>query len=259
MSNFDLPWYDPNPRRVLARFNQETKEENMNYSKDVSDIIQSSPIALAFAISTAADNHLKLFMDASSKFGIDITREKTKKLNAELLSLHYFLITIFLNKYISGNQFTFFVLRTHVALLDILPKNGIGNWLLSFNPFSKSRRDNELEISLLEAFRKSEKFYIHNELDKKDKQELTSDLTLFEIKEDVYKNNIITQFLIKSSYHISDILSVRENPARFIPLCVANRSIIETSFEVAQKIRPVWHLPEDEKVIGDFNMQDQMQ
>ncbi len=256
----NLPWYDPSPRRALSHLNQEAKVRDITVSKEDGangDIMQVSPIFLAFAILTADNEHLKLLLTACEKFGIRITREQTKKLNAELLSLHYFLITIFLNKYISGNQLTLFVLRVRVALLDILPKNGIGNWLLNFNPFAKSRKDNELEISLLEIFQKNERFYIHDELSEEEKRELASDLTLFETKEDVYKNNIITQFLIKSNYRISDILSVRENPARFIPLCIVNRSIIETSFKVAQKIRPVWHLPEDKKAIRDFNMQDQ--
>jgi len=258
----NLPWYDSDPRRALSRLNQEAKVRDIAVSKENGangDTTQVSPIFLAFAISTAVNEHLKLLLTACEKFGIHITREQTKKLNAELLSLHYFLSTIFLNKYISGNQFELFVLRARVALLDILPKNGIGNWLLNFNPFAKNRKDNELEVSLFEIFQKNERFYIHDELSEEEKRELASDLTFFEIKEDVYKNNIFTQFLIKSSYRISDILSVRENPARFIPLCVANRSIIETSFEVAQKIRPVWHLPEDKKAMRDFNMQDQEQ
>jgi len=256
----NLPWYDPDPRRALSRLNKETKERDIILFKEdgaSGNIIQVSPIFLAFAILTAINEHLKLLLTACEKFEIYITREQTKKLHSEILVLHYFIITIPLAKYISNDQFALFVLRTRVALLDVLPKNGIGNWLLSFNPFSKSRRDNEVEISLLEAFQNGEKFYVRDELSEEDRQELASDLALFEIKEDVFKKNVNTQFFIKGNYRLCNILSARENPAQFIPLFGTNMSIIETSLEVAQKMRPVWHLPQDKRVLVDYKMQDQ--
>ncbi len=260
MTTFDLPWYDPNPRRVLARFNQEIKEENINYPKEDNNIVQSSPILLAFNISTAVDNHLKLLLDADKKLGINISSEKIKKLYAELLSSHYFFITFLLNKYIHGNQFTLFVLRTHVALLDIIQKNGIGSWMLNFNPFTKQKRTEEIEESVSKAIRENEKFYIRNKLNEKEKQELSDDIKLFDIKEDVYKNNVFTQFIMKSNYRIANILSIRENPARYIPLFGTNMLMVETSIiEIAKKVRPVWRLPEDKNVINDYKMENQEQ
>ena len=259
MTTFNFPFYGSNPRRVLARVNQEIKEEDISLIKEDDNIVLSSPILLAFIVSTAADSHLKLLLDVDKRFGINISREQTKKLYAELLSSHYFFITFLLNKYIHDDQFALFVLRTHIALLDIIQKNGVGSWMLNFNPFTKQKRNEEVEKSVSEAIQKNDDFYLGNKLNKKEKQELLSDIKLFNIKENIYENDIAIQFIVKSNYHISKILSARENPVQFIPLFSANTSIVETSIKIAQKARPVWHLSEDEKIISDYKMENQEQ
>lgn len=259
VANNTIIKYDSNSRRVLARSNQEIKEKNINYPKEDNNVVQSSPILLAFNISTAADNHLKFLLDADKKLGINISSEKTKKLYAELLSSHYFFITFFLNKYVQGNQFILFVLRTHIALLDIIQKNGVGSWMLNFNPFTKQKRTEEIEKSVSEAIQENEDFYIRNKLNKKEKREISDDIKLFDIKEDVYESNVATQLIVKSNYRISNILSIRENPTQYIPLFGANMSMVETSIEIAKKLRPVWHLPEDKNVINDYKMENQEQ
>lgn len=262
MTTPDFPFYDPNPRCVLTRFNQEIKESDINYHKEDGDIIQSSPILLAFAISTATNNHLKLLMDMGPKFGINFPREQIKKLHSELLSLHYFLTTFFINKYIKGDQFTLFVLRTNVALLDILPKVGIGNWLLGFNPFSRKTKTEEIEKSVSTAILAGEDFYLRNKSNEQDKKGLLDDIKFFSIKEDVYENNLTTQFIIKGHYRISSALSVREDPI-FLPFLMvlfnANMQMVKTSLEVAQNVRPIWHLSEDKNVINDYKMKNQEQ
>jgi len=237
----NLPWYDPNPRRVLDHFNQDVKEEVIIYplkEDSDSDIMKASPIFLAFAISDAAEQHLKSIQYVEKKFRITISDEQIKKLYyTELLSLHYFLITFFLNKYIHGNQFSLFVLRTHVALLDLL---------------HQQTKTDTIEKLVSEAILDGERFYLHNKLTKKEKQEILSDIKFFDAKKDTYENDITIHFIIKSNYRISEILSVRKNPFFFLPLSYANKPMVESTLKIAKEIRPVWHLPEDKRAINNY-------
>lgn len=260
----DSPWYDLDPRRTIEQLNKKIQEDGFVLLKEYEgvDIVKVSPVFLAFSILTAGNSHLNLILATCKKTGIHTTSEELKRLYSELLALHYILTTSQLSKYLHDDQFTLFILRTHAALLDItFSSNGILSLLLeTISRSIKKKQDDETEKlrqAISNNIQEYARFYLLDELNEKDKKELVNDLAFFGIKEDGYKNNIDIQFIVKTNYQISNTLSVRENPAYFLSLCVVNKHMVVASLEMARKVRPTWHLPGDEGSIIAYKMKNQ--
>jgi len=238
--NLDFPFYDSNLRRVLDSYSKKIKEKPIETGPYQEGQIEASPILLALFIMLATKNHLNLLLDNSSKIGLQINKKQKIKLYLELLSFYYFLTGGQISQYLKKEQFTLFILKLHVELLNNLPQTKDTLWL--FGIFGRKKRIKEIEEKLSSTILKGEKFYIKNKLDENEIKAINElkPILLGEHLKDYEK----VQFYIKNFYLLSKILnlSLPQNITTIIHLYLINSTpIIESQNGVIKYLKTTWH------------------
>jgi len=237
---------DPNPRRVLESFSKEVKEEPINMGPYQEGQIEASPVMLALSVIIAAQNHLNLILKPSKiSLPFVISKQIKTDLFLDLLALHYFLFGENIKKYLTGKQFTLFVLRVHVAILDNLPSRDT-LWL--FGIFGRKNKIKEIEEKLSAIIRIGERFYIKSKLTNEEKEKI-DELKKFLLANNPktmadYEKNLILQFLVKGFYRICKILNLTlpKDLKKIMMLYISySEGILSTQEHVARYIKPVWH------------------
>lgn len=250
--DLEFPFWDPDPRRVLSTYSKEVKEESIKDEPHNKEQIEASPLMLALTIMILAKDHLNLILDRFPKIGIQISKEQKVKIYLELLTLYFFLISQQVGKYLHRDQFTLFVVKLHVELLDNLSRTRSTWWLFGINPFTRPKKIKEIvgedswkTTGLSSYIYKGERFYIQNKLNDEEIKAI-NDLKLISLGEHIkdYEKNLMIQFLIKISYLLAKILnlSLLENPGEVCALYSTNSFMIsESQKQVFRNIKPVWH------------------
>jgi len=249
--DLDFPFYDPNPRRVLETCSKEIKEKPIKGGSTNESQIEASPQMLALSIMAVSQNHLNFIVDNASQIDVQINKEQKKGLYLEILTLYYFLVGHQLGKYLLDDQFTLFLLKLHVELLDNLPQTRDTWWLFGLNPLTRPMKIKEIvgedcwKAGLSYYIQKGEKFYIKDELNDEESKGIDNlkPFLLGEHKND-YEKNLMLQFLIKSFYLLTKTLnlSTPEQLVAIMTLYSANSTSILENQGVLQNIRPVWHI-----------------
>jgi hypothetical protein len=258
----NFPFYDPNARRVLESMKKEMKEEDIDIGPYTEGEIKASPEFLALMIMLADKTPLEAFLDNAQKVGLAISKEQKTKLYLELLSLYYFLVGENIRKYLRGNQFTLFVMRLHVALLDSLPNTRDTWWLFGLNPLTRSKKIKEIvgedswKTGLSAYIHDGERFYIKDNLSEEERTDI-EEFKKFFIPADAqneYEENIILQFMIKSFYHLAKTLNLKLSDSggvgKMLLFYSANSAALTSAQDIFKKIKPVWHIKKQDSKEG---------
>lgn len=248
--NFDFPFRDFDPRRVLSAYSKEVEEEPINNGPKNDDQRETSPQMLSLVIMLLAQNHLNSIVDTASKRDVQVNKDQKEKLYLEMLTLYYHLTGLQLGKYLHGNQFTLFALKLRVELLDVLPRMRDTWWLFGINPLTRPKKIKEIvgddcwkTGGLSSYIDRGERFYIRNVLDDEEIKGIDDLKPLLLSKNQDYDNNLICQFLVKSFYLLTKIinLSTPKDLVAIINLYYVNTSAIMVSQKsLFYKIKPVW-------------------
>jgi len=256
--NFDIPFYDLNPRSYLEVFSKEVEEKLIDSGPYEEGQIKASPLMLALAVIGRAQSHLdSILNDFPKRLDPGVKDEEKTNLFLELLALYYFLTGENIRKYLKGDQFTLFVSKFHVELLDNLPKIGETLWLFGVNPLTRSKKIKEIvgkggraeNTGLLSLnIHRAENFYIKNKLTNEEKREINK-LKKFLLLHDPktiedYEKNLILQFLVKGFYKICKALNLalpKDLEKIIISYISHSWALLLTQKYIGRHIKPVWH------------------
>lgn len=251
-SEVKLPWHDPDPRSVLDAYSKDVNEEPILIKSQKEEKKGSSPEVLALNMILVAQNHLDTIMDSCLKVNIEVNKEQKIELYLELLSFYYFFVGHQISKYLSGDQFTLYVLKFHVELLENLPRITETAWLFGINPFTRSKKIKMLvgancwRTGLSSHIYKGEDTYIRDKLTDKETlilERLKRILFPNELTQKDYDDDLMLQFLVKSFYSIFKILnlSLPKDLAKVFYIYGCNKIVVLASYEhIIQHIRPIW-------------------
>ena len=235
-TEIDLPFYDPDPRSVLAYYQARVKKE------DIPTSIGSVPVdpqAFGLAIVSSAEGHLKSLRSLEKDLGLKIKGKARASVYLELLAFWHFRFGSGVSRYLQGEQFTLYVLEGLVQIMDFLRVNVRTTWwLYGIDPFTRRRRANRIEKLLGQLVVQGEDFYIRDKLDQSERASIDGLVRMLAPGEE---NPLLVQ-LIKLNYRLLRILGKRADSARIVlPLHVANSSVvIPLQKSVINSLQPVW-------------------